>query len=97
MNTPIGRDIMEKWISNYSKDKWDNDPEKNTWSTSGTWSGSNYEQGSFVENVLPTFTDSVKNLDKEYFNSLKVHPNTFIVHFYLGKENQAVFIKENPL
>lgn len=97
MNTADGKDIMDKWISKYNKDNWDNDPQKNTWSTSGMWSGSNYEQGSFIEHILPTFTEKIKKLDRDYFNALKVHPGTFIVHFYLGKEHQAGFIKDNPL
>jgi len=95
MNTPVGNEIMNKWMNLYNSSKWTNEGGK--WKTNGTWSGPDYEQGSFVDNILPVFINNINSLDYKFFNSLDEGPGVFIVHYYLGKHRIPEFLARNPL
>jgi len=51
-NDENGKNILNKWLSYYNKDKWNFNNLNNKWICNGPWAGIDYEQGSFVEYIL---------------------------------------------
>lgn len=49
-NNARGLAIMQYWASLFKRNEWDNTSGR--WTTKGTWAGDNYEQGSFIVNIL---------------------------------------------
>jgi hypothetical protein len=85
MNTDVGKKIMNTWRSKYKPSTWKK-KDDGKWTTDSMWSGVDYEQGSFEQEVLPHFSANIKDMPKEYFNSLEEGPDTFIVHQYFGTD-----------
>lgn len=92
MNTDTGKKIMDTWLSKYNPAAWSKQ-EDGKWTTEGRWSGKEYEQGSFAEEILPQFTANIKEVPKEYFNSLDEGPDVFIVHQYFGTDKPIDSLK----
>jgi hypothetical protein len=64
-NNNIGKEVINKWISYYNPNKWKYDNNVKKWTTQSQWAGDDYEQGSFIKNILE---------DKNYSEHIKVFP-----------------------
>jgi hypothetical protein len=51
-NTDNGKNIINKWVSYYHKDKWSYNVETEKWSTDAGYAGDEYEEGAFVKYIL---------------------------------------------
>jgi hypothetical protein len=80
-NTDVGKKIMTTWLSKYNPSAWKK-KEDGKWTTDSRWSGIDYEQGAFEEGVMPHFSANIKQMERDYFNSLDKGAGTFIVHEY---------------
>jgi hypothetical protein len=99
LNTPIGKEIISKWAEKYNGDKWrkNNTNLKRPWKTNGEWAGQNYEQGSFIDNILPVYGQSMKNYSDKFLQGLEPSEDTFILHFYFMKDKRKDFVDKHPL
>ena len=50
-NNDVGSKIMAVWKSYYNPSFWEKS--NNKWVSSGTWAGPTYEQGAFIEHIIP--------------------------------------------
>lgn len=96
LNTPIGKEILSKWAEEYHGDKWRKNM-NGKWKTNGEWAGQNYEQGSFIETILPNYGDSLKHYDDNFLQALEPSEKAFILHFYFTKDSRAAFLESHPL
>lgn len=96
LNTPIGKEILSKWAEGYKADKWRKSI-FGKWKANGEWAGENYEQGSFINTILPNYGDSLKHYNDRYLQALEPAEDAFILHFYFTKEKRADFLKNHPL
>jgi hypothetical protein len=95
LNTPTGKEILSKWAETYNPAVW---RKNNTrWRTNGGWAGSNYEQGAFIEHIIPQYNDALKEFDHSYLQATEPSEEAFILHFYFRKENRRNFLNKNPL
>lgn len=98
-NTETGRAIMDDWINIYKRvaNQWKRDGEK--WSSTGTWAGDSYEQGSFAEHIWPKYNSHIAQLDWTVFQGTRPEtPGAFALHFSSHqKDLRQGFINENPL
>jgi hypothetical protein len=78
-NDHNGIAIMKKWMASYSPKDWTK--KGRNWETLGEWSGSTYEQGSFIEYIIPKFKNFMQILPGEHIQSYSPDEHTFIVHF----------------
>ena len=62
-NDQMGRDIMQTWTLLYDATRWKCN--NASWTADSGWSGSDYEQGSFIDHIL---------LNKKYVNAIKQLP-----------------------
>jgi hypothetical protein len=106
LNTPTGKEILSKWAEKYNPSVWvknKNRPgvpsknQENPWRTNGIWAGSNYEQGSFIQHIIPTYNNVLKEYPDNYLQSTDPHKDAFILHFYFTLGLREVVLKENPL
>ena len=95
LNTPTGKEILSKWGEKYNPAVWRKNNSK--WKTNGTWAGSNYEQGSFIENIIPAYKDVLKDYHHQYLQATDPSDQAFILHFYFTKERRRNFLDNNPL
>jgi len=106
LSTPTGKEIMSKWAEKYNPSAWaknNNKPivsskNKNSpWKTTGTWAGSNYEQGSFIDHIIPAYNNALKDYPDKYLQSTNAHEGAFILHFYFTMDLREKVLQENPL
>jgi len=79
-NTRIGRHIMDTWLNAYNPLLWTNDVDLG-WYTEGDWAGPNYEQGAFVEQVMPVYQQYMCCLPAEVLQGTEISPSAFTLHF----------------
>jgi len=79
-NSIIGRQIIETWWNSYNPSVWIYDKELG-WCTDCEWAGSNYEQGSFVEQVMPVYQQYMCALSNEVLQGIEASPQAFTLHF----------------
>jgi len=94
-NNDIGKDIMNKWLELYNPDHWKSNNKGNLKSNT-QFSGPAYEQGSFVDIILPKYKDNILVLPWYVFNALDAKRNseTFILHFCSNKvDMEEIFLK----
>lgn len=96
LNTDIGKEILSKWAEVYKPDKWRKNG-NGKWRGNGEWAGANFEQGAFIDTIIPTYRDSLKDYDEKFLQSLEPRPEAFILHFYFTKGNRADFLEKHPL
>jgi len=96
LNTDIGKEILSKWTEGYKPDKWKKNG-NGKWKGDGEWAGTSFEQGSFMETILPTYENSLKHYDDTFLQALEPRPDAFILHFYFTKDNRAGFLEKHPL
>lgn len=94
MNTAIGKEIMAKWAEQYDRKAWTNNGK---WATSGTWAGTNYEQGSFIEKVVPQYSANMKDYPETFLQALYPVNNPFILHFYFTRDKRQEYLDANKL
>jgi len=81
-NDPTGIQLMNEWLELFKTAQW----KKNiTWTCQDCiWAGSSYEQGSFVERILPKYKNSIHLYPYYYFHQYRLdtpHEDTFSYHF----------------
>jgi hypothetical protein len=64
-NTVDGRSIIDAWMKLYHPKDWTYDGTH--WKSVGNWAGTTYEQGSFVEWILPKYKSKLYLYPWEYF------------------------------
>jgi hypothetical protein len=81
-NTPAGHALMAAWFANYRPSDWTRSPD-GRWSTASDWAGANYEQGAFVEHVLPRHAASIEILPWETLQGVSpATPGAFALHLF---------------
>jgi hypothetical protein len=75
-NNEYGLSIMKEWIANYDPTKWVYANSK--WSTNSVWAGVDYEQGSFIKNILnnPKYNKHIIQLPYYFLNNNGCTTNT---------------------
>jgi len=96
-NTPEMNSLMDDWSKLYKEDDWLQNA-KDKWHTTGKWSNTTYEQGSFIDNIQPKYKKYIKRLPCNIFQGCLEDINTknepFIIHFMSRlKEHIPGFIK----
>ena len=90
LNTNTGKQMIEEWMKCYNEKDWTKDVNNNKFSTSGSWAGTVYEQGSFTNYILPKYNDEIKSFDGAYLQSfysdtlVDVDAKVFTLHFAGG-------------
>ncbi len=92
-NTPKAHALFRDWMAVYDKvkDYWIFNG--TTWHTNGNWAGPVYEQGAFVNEILPRHKDTIKLVDKyilqaQYVPQVEpIRPETFTIHFSHVRKN----------
>lgn len=90
-NTPEVRVLFQDWMNAYTPTEWSFNGIN--WFTTGKWAGPTYEQGSFVEKILPKHKDTVELVDPhilqaEYpITNPTIRPETFVIHFSHVRKN----------
>jgi len=98
LNDDNGNTIINEWMDLYNKNNWNNN--NNKWDTSCCWAGSDYEQGSFCENLLYKYKNNIHSFDWYFFNSSysnisEYNKKIFILHFASHFKNEIPqYIKE---
>lgn len=99
-NSADGRMLLNLWTSEYNGDKWTKTLGESgitQWTCSGcTWAGVDYEQGSFLQNILPKFgPDSndhkITVVDWRVLNNVDCHANdAALAHHFMqcGPEHE---------
>ena len=82
-----GRQIMNSWMNLYDSGKWTKETD-GSWKTIGEWAGDTYEQGSFVQTILPRFNTHIEVLPWQVLQSFIPLPQSFTLHF-AGPEKSA--------
>jgi hypothetical protein len=78
-NDAHGKEILTRWINSYSPNEWVKKDDK--WTTLKEWGGPSYEQGAFIEYILPTFQSYTHQYPWQVFQSYEPHSSTFTMHF----------------
>jgi hypothetical protein len=76
------KELLTAWMSHYNPSMWEKIDGK--WRCkSPAWSGPEYEQGAFIEKILPAYADTglLKKYDWEEIQSPYPLANSFILHF----------------
>lgn len=79
INDTKGNEIIEKWMNSYSSGDWKKTDNK--WSSLGSWAGSTYEQGAFLEFVQPHFKENIQLYPWKVLQSYEFDIHTFTMHF----------------
>jgi hypothetical protein len=96
-NTPEMNMLMADWSSLYKEKDWlQNSQHK--WHTTGKWSNTTYEQGSFIDHIQPKYKKHIKRLPCNILQGCLEDINTknepFIIHFMSRfKEHIPGFVK----
>lgn len=89
--------LLDDWIHTYNEKDWLKDS-MNKWHSTGGWSGTTYEQGSFNKNIYSKYKEYIKsppcNILQGALEDINSPNKPFILHFWncLKKEIPA-FIK----
>lgn len=76
---------MQDWMESYNKNDWQQ--VGNKWEAKCKWASSCYEQGSFIENILPKYKRDIHTFPWRFFQSFYSNLKedyeecVFIVHF----------------
>lgn len=98
-NTEPAKDLLKDWMSAYNPKDWFLRDGK--WSTPSRWAGPAYEQGSFVERILPKYKDTIIDItDNPILQSMYdagaeyqtgngnfKKDSIFVMHFSAGKKD----------
>lgn len=80
--TPQGRAVVEDWAASYSPVAWTRPWWPGSkWTCSGPWAGPDYEQGAFVERMMPRHADAIKIVYWQRLQSIELGPTVFVCHF----------------
>ena len=98
LNTEIGLKIMHSWLTTYDKNRWKK--KDNIWKASCRWASTCYEQGSFVKNILPKYSNYIHSFPWRFFQSFysdlkKNKSRVFTLHFtgISAEEELHAFLK----
>lgn len=82
-NNENGRHLMSEWQSYYDPSKWEK-YDNGRWKTKGYFGGSDYEQGAFIDKLLPYANQkNILSLPYYVFNENKCtnpHPDSISIH-----------------
>ena len=84
LNNFIGNSIINEWMTLYDKNNWTN--VNNKWHTNCDWAGDDYEQGSFVKNIMSNYKNVIHSFDWYFFNATysnisEYNKKIFTLHF----------------
>jgi galactosyl transferase GMA12/MNN10 family len=79
LGTAVGRHIMKSWFESYDERDWV--LRRGKWTTAGQWAGPVYEQGSFVENVMPIYEPHLRKIPWRVLQDYVPAAETFVLHF----------------
>ena len=80
-NDDIGRHIMNHWCTLYDKDMWNFD--NNKWEGKCKWADYCYEQGAFINNIIPLYKNNILILPYYVLNNISIintHSDTLFIH-----------------
>jgi len=92
-NTVKSRELFDTWMKVYEGVKRFWIFNGTTWHTNGNWAGAFYEQGSFVDQVLPKHGSTIdlvneQILQAQYIPDMEpIRPETFVIHFSHTRKN----------
>jgi hypothetical protein len=84
-NDAKGLEIMNNWMESYKKTKWTKNG--NTWETTGSFGGPNYEQGAFIDLVYPNYIAETEYYEWYILQSQVPSKEVFTVHFFGGQDS----------
>lgn len=90
-NTPEVRTLFQDWINAYNPTDWSFNGMN--WFTHGRWAGPVYEQGAFVEKILPKHKETIELVDRQILQAEyppenpTIRPETFVIHFSHVRKN----------
>jgi hypothetical protein len=84
-NNKMGKQIIDKWVSKYNKNRWSFDSSIKEWKTEGNWGGDDYEQGAFITYLLKDENLKPHIMVNPYYvlnnnNCLENMDESFLVH-----------------
>lgn len=87
-HSPTMLQLMSDWMGCYNPARWVKAEGK--WKTDGKWAGPDYEQGSFNEQILPVYRDSVYLFPEKVMAcyDLTYGSETIICHFMFTTKNK---------
>lgn len=90
-NVQTSINIFEDWLALYNEDAWQKSS-NGKWKYIGgnAWAGLDYEQGAFIEGIMPKYHSVIKILPWYVFhetNCLEPHPNCWSIHIPGSLEN----------
>ncbi len=102
-NTMKARKLFDDWMNVYEGVKRFWIFNGTTWHTNGNWAGAFYEQGSFVDQVLPKHGATIDLVNEQILQAQyiperePIRPETFVIHFSHTRKNlqlPAFLVKE---
>lgn len=76
--------LLESWLSYYNKDSWTE--EKGKWKCNRCrWAGLEYEQGSFIEYILPKYKNDIQIVNYKLINNNKYNKDLECIFHFAGK------------
>jgi hypothetical protein len=79
LNDAMGNTIMESWMGAYDPTTWNEKGGK--WTSTGVWAGPTYEQGAFLEYIMPRYDQYMHKYPWSFFQSYEAVPTNFAMHF----------------
>lgn len=85
LQTPMGKEIMDAWMTLYTPSTWSYNGHE--WKTEGVWGGPTYEQGSFIDVILPKYKKYLCKYPWQLFQNYDYKvPPVFISHFFMNRK-----------
>ena len=97
MNDVIGNQLINEWMSMYTKESWTFSATK--WTTTGPWAGIDYEQGAFNKRIIPKYQQYIHQYPWEIFQCHTIkNQNAFSFHFamHLKRLYLEDYVKKMP-
>jgi len=94
-NSSNGKLILSDWLNTYNQNSWKKNDRGNL-RTNTSYGGDEYEQGMFVNKILPKYKDNILILPWYIFHAFDVSQNKdiFILHFCSNKTiEEDVYLK----
>jgi len=97
LNTQIGIEIINTWFNTYDKNSWKKKGKK--WTASCKWASECYEQGNFIKNILPIYSNYIHffhwSFFQSFYSNLKNNSCVFSLHFAGEFKNEIPLFLKN--
>ena len=90
-NSDLSKKMFKEWMSHYKKEKWVKT--KEGWKCikyKCKWSGVNYEQGSFIEYILPKYRKYIQKTSYKKINNVPYNKKTNCINHFAGFHKKTI-------